>query len=422
VPVTAQLRAGGGTMDFAGRATATGDAEGRLSADLPSTAAVLAALGMAGVNPPKGLGQAVRADGLVVVKAGKTLALRKATLRLDQNQLGGDVDVKFSGDRPHVTARLSAGDLDFAGLSGGDGGPGTDGWSSEVIDAGGLAAVNGQARITAKSVDLGTLKFGATDITMVLDRSRAVFSLTRLAGYGGGFGGEFVINNRNGLSVGGKLSATAVEVSALLSDLAGITRLSGKGDGAISFLGVGGSVDAIMKSLKGEGRIAMAGGKISGFDLDQLMRSGDGSGGTTIFDALAARFTMDKGNMVNDDLKMTLPGVEATGRGRIGLGARDIDYLFTPVALKGRKGKGLAFPVRIRGPWAAPRITPDLKAAIDLNLAEEKKALEDKIETKVKDKLSQELGVEVQEGENIEDALERKVEEELKKGLLKLLE
>ena len=40
----------------------------------------------------------------------------------------------------------------------------------------------------------------------------------------------------------------------------------------------------------------------------------------------------------------------------------------------------------------------------------------------MKEKLSRELDIEVQEGEKIEDALERKVEEELKKGLQRLLD
>ncbi len=422
VAVSADVVAGGATMGFVGRATATGDAEGQLEANLPSTNTALRALGMAGVNPPKGLGQAVTAKGLVVLKAGKSLALRKTALRLDDNAFTGDLDIQFGGDRPYVTARLDAGDLDFSSLSQGGSSAGGEGWPTEAIDMSALGALNGQARITANSVDLGTLKFGATDITATLDRSRVVFALGRLAGYGGAFGGEFVVNNRSGLSVGGKLSATAVEVRDLLSDMAGITRLSGKGTASLNFLGVGGSLDAIMKSLKGDGSIAMDKGMISGFDLDKLMSSGDGTGGTTIFDRLEAGFTMSNGDMLNDDLKMTLPGFEATGKGRIGLGRRDIDYLFTPVALKAREGKGLAFPVRIRGPWAAPKITPDVKAAIDLNLAEEKKALENKIENKVKEKLSEELDLEVEEGENLEDALERKVEDELKKGLLKLFE
>ena len=419
VPVRADLSAGGGRVKFEGRATATGDAEGALELDLPSTEATLRALGL--VGPSGGTGQALGVDAQMVVKGGRSLSLRKAAIRLGDLALRGDIDAEIGEGRPYVTARLDAGDLDFSGGGGGSGAS-DDGWPTGEIDASALATLNGQARITATSVKVSGLSFGATDITAKLDRSRVVFTLNRLAGYGGAFGGEFVMNNRNGLSVGGKLRATAVEMKDLLSDFAGITRLSGKGDGEVRFLGVGGTVDKIMKSLEGEGRMSMVKGTISGFDLDRLMQTGDGSGGTTIFDNATASFTMNDGNLANEDLKMTLPGVEATGRGRIGLGARDIDYRFTPVALKARKGRGLAIPVRIRGPWSDPRITPDMKAAIDLNLAEEKKALEEKVESEVKERLGDELGVEVQEGEKLEDALKRKAEDELRKGLQKLLE
>lgn len=426
VPVAATARAGGGTVEFTGRATATGDAEGRLMADLPKTAAFLAALGAGGADLPEGLGRSVKAEGLIVVKDGGAVALRKMEMSLDQNRLSGDVDLSLAGGGATVKARLSAGALDLSALTADDGTPAAAGWSTAKIDASGLAAVNGQVRVTASSVDLGTVKLGASDVTLTIDRSRAVFNLNQVAAYGGGIAGEFVVNNRKGLSVGGKLNAKAVDVHDLLQDLAGITRLSGKADGAVNFLGSGASVDAIMHSLQGDGRIGMGRGTINGFDLDKLVRSGDGSGGTTIFDALGATFSMAGGNLQNDDLKLTLPGLEAGGKGRVGLGARDIDYLFTPVALQARGGKGLAIPVRIKGPWASPKIIPDLKAAIDLNLAEEKKALQTKVETKVKEKLQQELGVEVKEGQKLEDAVkegvQKKLEDEVKKGLLKLLE
>lgn len=422
VPIEAALRAGDGTIGFEGRANASGDAEGRLTLDLPRTGAMLAALGQGAGDPPEGLGRAIRGESLVVLSDGRALSLREMALRLDGNAITGDVDVTLDG-RTQVKARLYAGALDLAGLAGGeDDGGDAEGWSRAPIDASGLGALDGQIRLTAESVDLGTVAFGESDVTLNIDRSRAVFSLNRLQGYGGDFGGDFVMNNRSGLSVGGTLSMDGVEMSDLLSDLAGVTRLSGEADGRVSFLGVGQSVDAIMKSLSGEGRVGMGRGVIAGFDLDRLMRSGDGTGGTTIFDELGASFTMESGDMRNDDLRLVLPGIEATGEGRIGLGARDIDYLFTPVALAARGGRGLAIPVRIKGPWSDPRITPDMAAAVDLNLAEEKEELERKAEERVKEELQERLDVEVQEGEKVEDALKRKAEDEIRRGLMRLLE
>ena len=422
VAVTAKLSAGGGAVDFLGRANVQGDAAGEVTADLPQTAGFAGALGLGAVAPPTGMGQRIGARGKVVLTGGEKLALRQMELKLDQNALAIDADFDFSAGRPYVTARLKAGALDFSGLGGGGSGAPSTGWSGDTFDAGFLSAVNGQARLTATSIDLGTLTFGASDIGMTLERSRAVFSLTKVAAYEGMLGGEFVINNRSGLSVGGNLTMREVETQTFLSQVAGVTRLSGKAGGRVKFLGVGQTLDTIMKSLSGEGSLSMGGGHIKGIDLDELMRSGGGSGGTTIFDTLAATFTMDKGNLFNSDLKLVLPNVEATGKGRIGIGARDIDYLVTPVALKARGGKGLAIPVRIRGPWSNPRILPDLGAAVDLNLAEEKKALEDKAKKAVTQKLEEELNLKVEEGQSLEDAVKQKAEEEIMRGLQKLLE
>jgi AsmA protein len=177
-----------------------------------------------------------------------------------------------------------------------------------------------------------------------------------------------------------------------------------------------------MHSLSGEGRIGTGRGVISGFDLDRLMRSGDVTGGTTVFDEMSASFTMEDGNLFNRDLAMRLPLARATGTGRVGLGARDIDYLFTPVLLEGESRRGLAIPVRIRGDWADPRITPDLERALDLNLREERRQLEDEAERRLQRELRERLDLETREGQSLEDAVREKVEDRALKSLRKLFD
>src|SRR5690554_2814243 len=170
-----------------------------------------------------------------------------------------------------------------------------------------------------------------------------------------------------------------------------------------------------MHSLSGNLKLATGRGVISGFDLDRLMRTGDGTGGTTVFDEVAASFVIKDGDMRGDDLKMTMPLATATGRGRIGLGARDIDYLFTPVLLQGESRRGLAIPVRIRGPWSSPKIRPDLDKAIDLNFKEEREKLDREMDRFVEKEIDRfvekELGVKVEEGKSLEDAIKEEVQE-----------
>ncbi|MHA6265003.1 AsmA family protein [Arenibacterium sp. CAU 1754] len=425
-PLTARIKAPGSTVDFVGRAASTGESAGRVTIKTTDTARLLSALGAGAVDIPSGAGRSADISGDVTYTTDGRVSLRDMLIGLDQNRLSGAADVTL-GDRPMITARLSADALDFSALGDGPtqtGGAGTSsgetGWSRVPIDASALRLVDGTISLTAKSIKTSTTQLGDTNAVLQIDRSRAVLELARVTAFGGTLTGQLVANNRKGLSVGGKLRASDIEMKSALTDLAEVKRLSGKATVEFEFLGVGQSVDAIMKSLSGKGSLKMAQGVISGIDLNALMRSGEG-GGTTVFDSLTATHVITNGNLMNEDLLLLLPNYRADGVGRIGLGARDIDYLFTPVATRANAGQGLAVPVRIKGPWSNPSIRPDLEGVMKARADEKIKALEEETKAKAKEKLIKELDVQVPEGQSAEEAIKDKLEDEAKKGLLKLL-
>jgi AsmA protein len=381
---------------------------------------------MGAVTLPRGLGQSADVKAEVTLTPDRRLALRDMRADLGGNTLSGAADVSLNGV-PQVNAQLTAGALDLRALTGAEDKGGAQqsagsGWPKAVIDASGLGSFNGAISLGADSVDLGALTLGATRTLLSNDNSRMVFELREVRAYGGAFTGEFVLNNRSGLSVGGKLRASGVEMKPLLSDLAELTRFTGKADAQVSFLGVGGNVDAIMRSLSGTGALSVGRGSIEGIDLDDLLGSFDVQGGTTVFDAMTATFAIDRGVLRNQDLSMLLPNFETTGAGQVDLGAQTIDYTVTPKALRVNKDRGLAVPVRIVGPWAGPSIKPDLKAVLDLNFQEEKDRAEEKVKQKVEEKLAEELGVVRQEGQSVEDAVKDKLEDKLKRELFKIFE
>lgn len=433
-PVKVTVSTTGGTFTVDGRATTAPQLDGQLSADISNTAVFMAALGLPATTPPKGLGRSAKIKSQISVTKDLRLSLRDLALGLDGNSLTGAVDVVTSGARPRITAQLNAGALDLTGLSTDDGAgatsgqprPASAGWSTTPIDASALAAADANIALTASSLDLGQFKFGAARILLTVENARAVAELQELQGYGGTIAGQVVANNRSGLSVGGDLTARGIDMECLLTDAADITRFATTGTASLDFLGVGQSVDAIMRSLSGNLKLATGRGVISGFDLDRLMRSGDGSGGTTVFDEVGASFAIKDGDMRGDDLTMSMPLATATGKGRIGLGARDIDYLFTPVLLQGENSRGLAIPVRIRGPWSGPSIRPDLEKAIDLNFKEERKKLEKKareeVDREIDKFVEKELGVKIEEGQSLEDAIKDDVTKRAAKELFKLFD
>ena len=424
-----RIATAGGEVTLDGQGSMAPQLSARIEAELPDTAGFMAALGQPGIDLPRGLGRRAAIDGTLSLSAEDTrLSLREATVTLDDNRLRGDVDVFAARTPPRVVGRIAADALDLSALGGGPdaapsgGGAVTDGWSRATIDAGALALAEGELDLSAESMLLGPLRLGRTRVGVTLERSRAVATLREVTAYEGNLGGELVANNRSGLSVGGDLRADGVEVQGLLNDLAGLSRFTGAADAELSFLGAGQSVDAIMRSLSGSGRIGTGRGTIQGIDLDRLFRAGDVSGGTTVFDSLTATFEITDGVLRNDDLLMRLPVVTARGEGRIGLGARDLNYLLTPRAGGSEGEGGIAIPVRIKGPWANPSIRPDMKALADENLQEEKEKLEDKAREELDRAVEKNLGVTADEGQSTEDALKEKAEDKLKKSLRKLLE
>lgn len=417
--ITAELAAKGGRIEFQGRGASQPQLQGRVKADISDSGAFLAALDVKGAYLPRGLGRTVKLGADVTLTQAQMLSIRDLSATLDQNAFTGEMDLDLAKQTPLLTARIATKHLDLSGLDTGGSGPSANaGWSKARIDASALGLMNGEIAFDAGGLGVSGLTFGTTRARITIDRARAVAQLSQLSGYGGTITGRMVANNRSGLSVGGALNASGLDMQKLLSDVAGITRFTGSADANLGYLGVGNSTHAIMNSLSGKGSLTMGRGTIQGIDLDKLMRSGLGTGGTTVFDSLTASFTMKDGNLFNPDLLMKLPALSANGEGRIGLGPRDLDYLFTPQIDSINGGKGLAIPVRIKGPWSSPRITPDMEKAIDLNFEEEK----EKARKKLEDEVNKRLGVEKEVGESTEDAIKRKLEDEVRDKVRKMFE
>jgi AsmA protein len=423
-PVNLSLAAGTAEVAFDGRAGFRPMmAEGRLEADLADLAALSALIGMERPVLPQGFGRdSVQVTGDVTLTAEGSAHLRGGTIRLDGTAITGDLDLTPGEVRPKLVARLAMGDLAVAqnvagGTGAGEGGGdvATVGWSDRPIDVAGLAALDADVGVTAASLDLGAVRLGPVAAAVTLDNARAVIRLDEVGAYGGTVAGQFVVNGRRGLSVGGDMQFRDISLQPMLTDLTGFERLIGTGDLSLDFLGSGNSVAAIMNSLSGSGVLNLGAGEIVGLDIAGMITRLDtgyvGEGQRTIFDSLSASFDMDQGDLFNSDLILSGPVIRAEGSGRIGLGARDLEYRIRPTALAAEDGTGgLSVPLWITGSWAAPSFALDLEALAQENLREEAAALEDQLKAKAAEEFDQ------QAGESLEDAARRKLEEELGEG------
>lgn len=413
--VDAVVSAAGGQATFTGRAGTAPEASGKLTVNAQDAAAFLGALGAGGVDGP------LSVSGDVTMTRDGRLSLRGGQVSALDNVLSVHADVDLTGARPRVTAQIATDTLRFAGgeadsaETSGGAASGPVGWSTTPIDASALGLVDGTISFAAEAMQLSGLEMGRTRATVEIERSRAVATIQEMAAYDGAVTGSFVANNRDGFSVRGDLKVSQIALKPFLAATADLDRFTGKADFESRFLSSGQSLDALMNRMSGDGRVSIGRGTINGIDLDKLLR-GDVTGGTTVFDNMAATWTIAGGVLSNDDLVMGLPRLAATGEGTVGLGLRTIDYVFSP-QLKGAEGPSLIVPVKIKGSWSNPSIVPDLDEAVKRSFDKELKAAEDEA---IK-ALEQELGLEKEEGQSTEDALKDKLEKEAVKGLLNLL-
>ncbi len=416
VPLRLNLALGQAQAGFEGRAgLGDGAAEGKVSLSVPDLATLGAAPGIGGIT----------ASAQLTVAPAGSVHLRDATLSLGAGRVTGAADITLDGPRPRIVAQIAGDRLDLTALGAGGGAgptpPAAPGWPRGPIDASALGLADAEIGLDFGAVDLGMARAGPVRASLVIDRSRAVLSLREVGLHGGRLGGELVLNNRSGLSAGGDLRLRDVALLPLLSDAAGFRRIDGKGSADLRFLAVGGSVDAMMRSLSGEGRIDLGRGEILGFDLAGILRNLDlsymGEGRRTIYDAISGSFTIADGVLRSEDLRLDAALVEATARGAVDIGRRTLDMRLVPVALPGQDRGGIRVPLLITGAWEEPRLRLDMQGLADERLREERERLEQRAREEAERALDERLRLEREEGERLQDAARRRAEEEAARRL-----
>ena len=384
VAVSARIAAPGAEGSFEGRAGIEPvAADGRLSLSVSRLAPLLQLAGASGPEVLPAAAVPLSLSGQVTLAPVGSLHLRDGVLGLGANRLRLGLDATFDGPRPNIAGQISADTLDLSGFTTGGasaGGGEAGGWPQSRIDASALALADAQIGLTFGRVDTGHGLLDAFNGALAIDRARAVLTIREARGFDGTVTGELVANNRNGLSVGGNLAARGLGLMPLLRQTLEFERLSGTASADLRFLGVGESVDAIMRSLEGQGSIAFGAGEILGFDLGAMLRNLDasamGAGNSTIYDRITGSFTMQRGVLSNSDLRLEARLLDVTGSGTVDLGGQTLAYRVTPEAMRNASGEALRVPLLITGPWSAPRFRLDLEGLAEQRLREERERLE----------------------------------------------
>jgi AsmA protein len=309
---------------------------------------------------------------------GKVVMINGLSGTLDDGAFDGWASVDMAS-KPLVKL-----DLDFRRLAiatskaTAPGGP----WSNAPIELNGLNYVDAQIRLSAAEVAIADARFASAAIEATLAAGILKAAVANLGAYDGQAGGEVIIDVASGNpNYAMHCDLVGVRALPLLQSLAGFDKLDGRMQAKIAVRSAGASQRAIMSNLNGTAFLSFQDGAIRGLNVARMIRaltSATLSGWqetkdeTTDLSQLAASFSIERGQATTTDLNLVGPLVRMTGAGTVDVGTKSLAFRVEPKLVMTTEGQGratdpvgLGIPVVIDGPWAEPRIYPDMAGVLD---------------------------------------------------------
>jgi AsmA protein len=355
------------------------------------------------------------------------LAVKTLTLHLDDTTVTGKARVE-SFETPAIGFTLavdtfsldrylppSAADAEAAA-------PAPDSGESGPPQLEGLRKLNLNGRITVAELRAFNLEY--RDAELQVKSRDGVLRMHPFGArlYGGSYQGDITLDASGKtprVSVNENLSN--VQAGPLLKDLIGDDRVLGTANMQAKFSGTGLTPDELRRTVNGNAAFSFTDGAINGVNIAALIReararlkgetvAASSGPNQTDFAELSGTVNVSNGVARNDDLLLQSPLLRIAGTGQTNLVDETINYNLTTKfveTLKGQGGEGLedlrgvAIPVKVGGTWSKPTYTPDVAAALG-------EAAKEKIQEKVDEEIEQHR-----------DKIEKKIGDELLKGLFK---
>jgi AsmA protein len=355
----------------------------------------------------------------------KSVKLSKARVTLDGLAAQGDLGLTLAG-RPSVTANLGFDVIDVNRYlpPREDAPPQAAGWSTALISFASLSAIDGKLKLTANKLVYRDLKTGKIAIDATVKNGRLDAALNQISLYGGNAQGRLILDGASKVpALQFTLDAKGFDGMRLLKDYAGLERFEGTAGATLNLAATGRSQLELVSSLKGTGAFSFANGAIRGIDIEAMVKGvaaniltgwRQGPDAKTPFDGLSANFTVNNGIAATNSLNFVSPVMQVKGGGVIDLPRQALNMKVTPTLTmaqaQGLDLAGLAVPIIVKGPWANPKIYPDIagiledpQAAYDTlrklvgegttaSIKEHGQAIKEEIKGKVSDEIGKALG------------------------------
>ena len=340
------------------------------------------------------------------------IKLQKLKLIADDTQLTGNATVS-NFDQPAIRFQLAVNGIDVDRyLPPQPDTPPAPVPAGAAVEAAGLPLEPLRALDVDGSITIGTLKAANARLSDILLAVKAKGGQLRLHPlqanlYGGSYAGDVRMDARGDTP---KIALNEVikdvQAGPLLKDVMGEAPISGTANLQANITTQGTEPEAMMQTLNGTARMTFLNGAVEGINIGHMLRSAQAKLKgqpvppeelkKTDFAELSASVKIADGVLSNKDLSAKTPLLRISGEGKVDLPKERLDYRLVSTIVNtatGQAGKdleqlrGLPIPIRIKGPFADPKISLDLKSVMSAKarqkLDQQKKKLKAKTDKAV---------------------------------------
>ena len=420
--------------------------DGNLDIDFPALRSLFALVG-ADLGTENGFNR-LRLDGPVSGTTSRIAFGQGTELEFDEIKGTGAIAIDVSGARPSITGDMTLGTLDLTPYL-----PAADpefeaakqdkssafpAWSTEPMDLSALGAVDADLDIQTGEVILPGITIGDTALSLLANAGDVTVDVKDTSLYGGKGKGTLTAKAVSTPQVGVNFALLGVDAGQAAKELAGITRLRGTGDITLNNVTVtGASQAAMVKSLAGQINLDLKDGAIEGINIGKIGRSalqaydtltGEGGGLNTanLVSSLNGVITEARGPSQESDfsdfnlaldanggvvrsrsIRLEGPYYEITGDAAVDLPNQAMEMSLIPaIAAEGSDlRRKLPVPITVGGSFNSPSVGIDMQSVIS-------GAVNNRVGKLLKDQ-----GVNVTDGENLQDTLRNTARDELTRAL-----
>ncbi len=290
-------------------------------------------------------------------------------LGLDGNDYEGTLAVELGAPAPQISGTLATDLLDVAPFLADLPAPQeqTGAWSEQPLDLADLGFANFDLRLSASRMRLDDIEVSDAAVSLLTHPGFIEVSLGEATANGGTLRGRLLLSGSKSLDLHATLDATSVDVGPMLHTRLLARPIAGAMTGSLTLDSSGASLSALIHGLAGHADVDVVDGKLLGFDLENILRTGpraprepepDPSQAAVNFDSAHFGLQVDNGVAKVIDGKLLAPSLTATFGGNADLGNRSVDLwaLAKPVAADQPQTGDQMLRLKITGPWDNWRI------------------------------------------------------------------